>query len=156
MNSRYRRARVATLLILAMVGTMPGFALGSHTAGNIAGIVGGFEVDGDFEFDGTTIGSTTATRDWENIGDVTLSPDTSGTSEANSFKEGSKESEPNNWVIAPHNVPAKDDLTRAYAAADITASGQFLVSRVREDRRAGSGGHARQLRAEPECRRHRE
>ncbi|MBW3589610.1 MAG: hypothetical protein KY429_09345 [Actinobacteria bacterium] len=139
MNSRYRRARVATLLILALVGTMPGFAFGSHTAGDIAGILGGFEIDGDFDFDGATIGSTTATRDWENVGDVTMSLDTSGTSEANAFKEGSKESEPNNWVIEPHNVPNKDDLTRAYAAADITASGQFLFLGVERLAEEGQG-----------------
>lgn len=118
------------LLVLTILPSMGGLTFGSHTPGNIAGILGGFEIDGDYDFDGSAIGSgttaTVATRDWANVGTVTMSPDTFGQAEDSSFKEGSKEREPDNWVIEAHNVPGKDDLTRAYVAADITVVGQFL------------------------------
>ena len=127
MNSRYRRARVATLLILALVGTMPGFAFGSHT-GSPAGVIGGFEIDGNKLFDGLS----GATRDWSNV--ATSSPwvvaasqtDLADSQSDDAFAGGNKEAEPDKWDFVTQKPPAKDDLVSGHIAAEVTGTTAWL------------------------------
>jgi hypothetical protein len=123
----FKRSRIALLLILAFVMTAPGFAFGTHT-GSAAGIIGGFEIDGNKTFD-SLLG---ATRDWDNV--ATSSPwveyatqtDLFNTQSDTAFSGGDKEAEPDKWDFIEHSAPGKDDLTAGYAAAEVTNTVAWL------------------------------
>ena len=115
-------ARVIASIFLTVC-LLPSFAgLGYASSLNGGGVVaGGFEIDGDFDFDHLT----GATSDWANV-TTTMGTDAANSATDDSFKEGAKEQGPDGWVIEPHSVPGKDDLTRIYAATNITPSVAFL------------------------------
>lgn len=86
-------------------------------------VVGGFEIDGDFDFDGIP----DATRDWENVGESASDPpvridDLSDSQADDAFGGGAKEENPDTWTYELHKSPGKADLTRAYLAADISGT----------------------------------
>jgi uncharacterized repeat protein (TIGR01451 family) len=95
----------------------------AYASHNGAAIIGGFEIDGNFAFDGTTIGSVTATRDWANVGGVTRGNDAFSPAPDDIFTGGSKENDPAGWSVnASGSAPGKVDLTRVYYAADVDVS----------------------------------
>jgi len=120
----YRRI-VAVFVTIASVVALGASPANADHNGNL-GIVGSFEIDGNFSFDGITVGSTTATRDWANVGDVVAVTDHSNSTSDNIFTQGSKENEPDTWVFTQGKPSGKTDLTRAYIASEVTDSSTFL------------------------------
>lgn len=118
------RARALLALSVVVSLLVGGGAFASHNA--TPGVVGGFEIDGDFVFP-TAPALPNETRDWDNVGGVVRADDAFNDGTDDVFGGGSKEQEPNNWTFtAGPKPPGKDDLTRAYFAKDIGASGMFM------------------------------
>ena len=119
-----RVKRFAAVVVALLVAGLPGIASANHSGPG--GIVGGFEVDGDFDFDGLVAGGEAATRDWETITPVIGSTDAGNSSTDDIFTGGSKENEPNNWVFGTGKPSGKSDLIRGYAASEVTETDSYL------------------------------
>lgn len=101
---RMRRSLVM-LSTFAMIGVVALPASANHVGGS-TGVVGGWEVDGNFVLDGA------GTEDWATAAEV-VRIDDPGNSDADSqFGGGSKEQEPDAWTFDVGSVPGKTDLTR--------------------------------------------
>ncbi|MCA1834255.1 MAG: DUF11 domain-containing protein, partial [Actinobacteria bacterium] len=124
--------RLLSLTVILMVVLSGSIAFASHTATSKE-IVSGFEIDGDYDFDGYSVTHNNITVnsqwDWDNIGD---NPDASAITSIFDpplasgpefiFSNGSKEQQPGKWAFANQKPPSKDDLTRAYLATEFSAT----------------------------------
>ncbi|HVL90463.1 MAG TPA: hypothetical protein VM841_09560 [Actinomycetota bacterium] len=122
MRSRILRAAVLASLLLGLV---PALGSDSVLAGHSGGgaQIGGFEIDGDFSYphDPPIAGATT---DWATAPTpVSRGDDAEGSSIDDVFGGGAKEQSPDTWTFDDGpKPPGKDDLTRFYGSASVTAS----------------------------------
>lgn len=115
------RSFISLIGVLSLILVPAPGAYASHDAN--PQVVGGFEIDGNFDFDGIP----DATRDWDNVGESASDPpvridDLSDSQLDDAFGGGAKEENPDTWTYKDHKSPGKADLTRAYLAADISGT----------------------------------
>lgn len=134
-----QKRMIATLsLMLAILPSMSGLAFANHAGPPV--IIGGFEVDGDMDFDALP----TATADWANNGivpkDDYYDGDAVATIVDDAYKGGSKDDNPGGWSFVDQSVPGKDDITRVLAKAVINGpSSGFLYLAFERLGVSGSG-----------------
>lgn len=122
-SSRLARwTATVTVLVLAF-GFIPGIAIASHFVGS-GGLVGGFEIDGDFV-------NTGSNKDWNNVGGVSMVTDAASPASDDIFTGGSKEegaNGPDTWEFDPNgSVPGKTDFTRLYFASQLTPTNTAVL-----------------------------
>src|SRR3989442_1403470 len=108
-----KRTVAALVLVLTLLPSM--VAYGATV------LVGGFEIDGDF-----LPTAQTSNLDWANVGGVTRVDDPSNVQTDDAFVKGNKEEGPDGWIFGQQKSPGKDDLTRIYAANEVTPGHAFL------------------------------
>ncbi|MEO7819506.1 MAG: prealbumin-like fold domain-containing protein, partial [Actinomycetota bacterium] len=126
MKSTLRSKYLAASAVLAVIAAVlsNGVAVANHSG--LGGVIGGFQVDGNFEFPAPA--ALGGTRDWASV-TTTRIDDKGGDPTDQVFTDGSKENEPDTWAYTTTNLasyPAKTDITRGYFASEVTPSNAYL------------------------------
>jgi LPXTG-motif cell wall-anchored protein len=105
----------AGLTAFVLVAAFANLALAAHDISG--GLVGGFEIDGNYAYDSTP----DATYDWNTVSGVVRVDDPADSGADDVFGGGSKEEDPDGWTFeSGPKPPGKDDLTRVYHASKVT------------------------------------
>src|SRR2546422_533927 len=132
--ARSDRLPVAFVLTI-LVGVLVLRDTSADGPGGSAGVVGGFEMDGNSADDsgpGDPI-------DWQTIPTLIPFRDEFRSGTDNSFGLGSKELEPGGWICSQGGVPPKDDIVSGALAFRTVSGDQFVYTKWR---RFGVNGDA--------------